>query len=454
MSDQWGGDDRLDDRDGFDEHEDWYEVSRRYRRGLGGWWWAALVLIPLLLALIGSFLFGGKDDEPTGDESSKSSASGSGESSGSSSDAAAAADAVSYRGGADEVDFAASAPSEADREALVGAVKDANVGRAVNAEVKVDESAPLLEGAALGGLTSALQAGGEGLRIDGDASELTLTGEIADEAARKKVLAGLGKAYPDAKIVDDALKIAAGGRGGEGSKGAEEAKGDGASSKASPTSSTEESGSTSGKGDGSDESGKGSEGSAEPTSGGSGSSGSGTEEKGSGGSSSTGGGGEGSGSTDGASESGQGKGSDSSPSPSSTEASEPAVAAVSKVEDLTCENASASMDRILAANPVTFPSGSDALYGDSAVNVYRVGSVLADCDVTVTVVGHTDNRSDDQLNERVSEMRAEKVAQALVVAGVEFGDITKKSAGSSQPVASNDSEDGRAKNRRVSLQVN
>jgi len=33
----------------------WHDVTRRYRRPLGGWWWAALVLVPLLLALVSSF---------------------------------------------------------------------------------------------------------------------------------------------------------------------------------------------------------------------------------------------------------------------------------------------------------------------------------------------------------------------------------------------------------------
>ncbi|OLT34245.1 hypothetical protein BJF82_11360 [Kytococcus sp. CUA-901] len=79
------------------------------------------------------------------------------------------------------------------------AVEDANEGKTVTSEVSVDESAPLVAGPALQALTAALTAGGDDLSISGDAEALTLSGEVADAAAKKKVASELAKVYPDAR---------------------------------------------------------------------------------------------------------------------------------------------------------------------------------------------------------------------------------------------------------------
>ena len=59
-------------------------------------------------------------------------------------------------------------------------------------------------------------------------------------------------------------------------------------------------------------------------------------------------------------------------------------APVSAIGDLTCENAKVSMDRVNAANPIRFPSSSDALYGDSALAAGQIG---ADDTVVCLVTG-------------------------------------------------------------------
>ena len=67
----------------------------------------------------------------------------------------------------------------------------------------------------------------------------------------------------------------------------------------------------------------------------------------------------------------------------------------------------------------------------------------------VSIEGHTDNRGKKVANEKLSQSRAEAVIAHLVRAGIERERLSAKGYGPSKPLASNDTEDGRAKNRRV-----
>lgn len=73
-------------------------------------------------------------------------------------------------------------------------------------------------------------------------------------------------------------------------------------------------------------------------------------------------------------------------------------------------------------------------------------------DVTITLTGYTDNTGTDAVNRPLSKQRAEAVRQYLVAHGVKV-EITSEYKGAQNPIASNDTEDGRAKNRRVVAQV-
>ena len=83
-----------------------------------------------------------------------------------------------------------------------------------------------------------------------------------------------------------------------------------------------------------------------------------------------------------------------------------------------------------------------------------VSMVLKEYDKTVIeVAGHTDSSGSDQYNQALSERRAQAVAGYLGSHGVKTQRLIPIGAGESHPVASNDSEQGRAANRRVELTI-
>ena len=70
---------------------------------------------------------------------------------------------------------------------------------------------------------------------------------------------------------------------------------------------------------------------------------------------------------------------------------------------------------------------------------------------TVQVVGHTDNVGDAAYNQRLSEQRAQSVASVLISSGVAPARVQIVGRGENNPIASNQTAEGRAQNRRVEI---
>lgn len=238
----------------------WDEVTRRYRRGPGGWWWLALLLVPLLLALLGLGLGGGDGDgdddpadpvstgstdtgatsdsgasaAPTTDDSTASSTTEDSDSetatnddsatSGSGGEAGALPGPFSIARDGDTVTVNAQVPDETSKTALVGALQ-ARLGDGVEIvdEVTVTPDAALPDPM---GLAALLDAGAElpdfGLDWDGT-DALTLTGTAPAEEAKAAIETAATTLLPDA-TVDNQITVdpegGAGDGGGEAGGGA------------------------------------------------------------------------------------------------------------------------------------------------------------------------------------------------------------------------------------------
>jgi len=102
---------------------------------------------------------------------------------------------------------------------------------------------------------------------------------------------------------------------------------------------------------------------------------------------------------------------------------------------------------------IFFDSGKSVLKPESEAAVAEIAKLLkADPGLKVYVVGHTDNVGGVDSNIKLSQDRAEAILQALVGGhGIDSARLRAHGCGQFAPVASNDTEEGRAKNRRVEL---
>ncbi|WP_022687408.1 OmpA family protein [Sphingomonas phyllosphaerae] len=109
---------------------------------------------------------------------------------------------------------------------------------------------------------------------------------------------------------------------------------------------------------------------------------------------------------------------------------------------------------------LNIPSGINFAYNSANVQpqfratLDKVASVLADYNQTyVDVYGHTDSSGSDAYNQDLSERRATSVADYLSSHGVQPARIATRGFGETQPIESNETESGRAANRRVEIKI-
>ncbi|WP_300271583.1 OmpA family protein [Halomonas sp.] len=101
---------------------------------------------------------------------------------------------------------------------------------------------------------------------------------------------------------------------------------------------------------------------------------------------------------------------------------------------------------------VTFGFDSSELTPNARNALNDVARILTQYDDTrVNIAGHTDSTGDAGYNQRLSERRAQAVGNYLMNAGVAGARLNMVGYGENQPVASNNTEAGRAQNRRVEI---
>ncbi|MEM8823915.1 MAG: OmpA family protein [Pseudomonadota bacterium] len=101
---------------------------------------------------------------------------------------------------------------------------------------------------------------------------------------------------------------------------------------------------------------------------------------------------------------------------------------------------------------ITFATESAVVRPDLQDDIRALGNNLLNYpNTSVQVIGHTDNTGTAEFNQRLSEQRAASVANILFQQGVPGNRIITIGRGESQPIATNNSPDGRQANRRVEV---
>lgn len=103
---------------------------------------------------------------------------------------------------------------------------------------------------------------------------------------------------------------------------------------------------------------------------------------------------------------------------------------------------------------LTFETGSAVIDATSQKEVENIAEILkAFPNVSIKVGGYTDNTGSSAINTKLSADRAANVVKALVEKGIDVKRLESEGYGPLHPVASNDTEEGKAQNRRIAVRV-
>jgi outer membrane protein OmpA-like peptidoglycan-associated protein len=107
-------------------------------------------------------------------------------------------------------------------------------------------------------------------------------------------------------------------------------------------------------------------------------------------------------------------------------------------------------DGKIVSTGIRFDTGKSTLKPESMGVINEIYEILNDHpEVKFTIVGYTDSDGDPDLNQKLSEARAKAVQDRLVSMGIDASRLSFKGFGETKPVASNDTSEGKAENRRV-----
>jgi outer membrane protein OmpA-like peptidoglycan-associated protein len=117
------------------------------------------------------------------------------------------------------------------------------------------------------------------------------------------------------------------------------------------------------------------------------------------------------------------------------------------------------LTRIAKGNSITlnnlyFDYDSDKILPTSYAEIERLSLFLKrNKQIHIEIIGHTDNQGSKSYNLDLSQRRAAALMNALIRKGIAADRLTSKGMGSEAPIATNDTEEGRAQNRRVEILI-
>lgn len=115
---------------------------------------------------------------------------------------------------------------------------------------------------------------------------------------------------------------------------------------------------------------------------------------------------------------------------------------------------SSKTNETITLENVFFETNKNDLMPESYQELDKLTQFLnKEVDADIMISGHTDNAGDETKNKTLSEARAKAVAEYLISKGVNRSRIKYRGFGSQQPIADNESDQGRRKNRRVEFVI-
>ncbi|MBW7055265.1 OmpA family protein [Paracoccus bogoriensis] len=114
----------------------------------------------------------------------------------------------------------------------------------------------------------------------------------------------------------------------------------------------------------------------------------------------------------------------------------------------------ARLNRVMQESEIGFEPARASIAGDPEPTLAQLAAIMADCaDFQIEAGGHTDSQGSEAFNADLSRARAQAILTAMAEAGIDVTHMTARGYGESQPIASNETEEGREANRRIEFRL-
>ncbi|WP_170430566.1 OmpA family protein [Ruegeria arenilitoris] len=109
---------------------------------------------------------------------------------------------------------------------------------------------------------------------------------------------------------------------------------------------------------------------------------------------------------------------------------------------------------VQSGTKIAFEPGSATVAADSRDTVNQIADILRECGpIRLEIQGHTDSQGREEMNQQLSQARAQSILNELRGRRVPTASYTAMGYGESQPIADNDTEEGREENRRIEFRL-
>lgn len=120
----------------------------------------------------------------------------------------------------------------------------------------------------------------------------------------------------------------------------------------------------------------------------------------------------------------------------------------------TPEECVARIGAVVEETKISFDPGSVEINEASGLVLDRIAEILPDCrQARMEIAGHTDSQGREEMNLNLSQARADAVLNGLMARGVLVSNLSAQGYGEAQPIADNDTEEGREINRRIEFRL-
>ena len=109
---------------------------------------------------------------------------------------------------------------------------------------------------------------------------------------------------------------------------------------------------------------------------------------------------------------------------------------------------------VQSGSKIAFEPGSATVAADSRDTVNQIADILRECGpIRLEIQGHTDSQGREEMNQQLSQSRAQSILNELRARRVPTASFTAMGYGETQPIADNDTEEGREENRRIEFRL-